>query len=478
MKPPIARPAWASIERDLEDELSDDLGSIVALERIVRVAQAEQLRLVRRARDRAALLDGVHDGSTSSDREFATRSFIAELATTLVVAEARASGMVGDAARLVELPATAAAFTAGDLGLAHVRTVMEVTSGASAELTARLEHEAIERAPRQTNASLRRSLRRLRERLEPQALEERRASAEADRRVCVDSAADGMAWLSVYMRAERAYAIKARLDAIAARAAEADAAGVSPSRGDTDAGQIADAAKLTDAAHGESPVVGTPAAAAVARPDHRTLTQRVADLVGDLLLSGTLEGDPTGFTALGAVTPRILVTVPVLSLLGQTNEPAELDGYGPIDAETARRIAAHAPSFQRILTHPETGAFLSYGRTSYRVPADLAGYLAVRDGRCRFPGCGRRARSADIDHTVDWAHGGSTSHENLAHLCRKHHRLKHRTRWRVTQEPGGVIRWTSPAGHVLRTYPERPFIAVPPDAAPGAEPGEATGRAA
>jgi hypothetical protein len=472
VKPPIARPATASIERDLEADLAGDLGSIVALERIVRVAQAEQLRLVRRARDRAALLEGVHDGSTSSDREFATRSFIAELATTLVVAEARASGMVGDAARLVELPATAAAFTAGDLGLAHVRTVMEVTSGASVELTAQLEHEAIERAPRQTNASLRRSLRRLRERLEPQALEERRASAEADRRVCVDSAADGMAWLSVYMRAERAYAIKARLDAIVERAAEADAASTST------AAAVTDAAPLGGGEVGASSGPGAPAAASVARPDHRTLTQRVADLVGDLLLSGTLEGDPTGFTALGAVTPRILVTVPVLSLLGQTNEPAELDGYGPIDAETARRIAAHAPSFQRILTHPETGAFLSYGRTSYRVPADLAGYLAVRDGRCRFPGCGRRARSADLDHTVDWAHGGSTSHENLAHLCRKHHRLKHRTRWRMTQEPGGVIRWTSPAGHVLRTYPERPFIAVPPDAALGAEPGEATGRAA
>ncbi|MFE6256569.1 DUF222 domain-containing protein [Agromyces sp. NPDC057865] len=472
MKPPIARPATPSIERDLEGDLADDLDSIVALERIVRVAQAEQRRLVRRARERAALLDGVHEGSTSSDREFATRSFIAELATTLVVAEARALGMVGDAARLAELPSAAAAFTVGDLGLAQVHTVMEVTSGASVELSARLELEAIERAPRQTNASLRRSLRRLRERLEPRALEERRASAEADRRVCVDPAADGMAWLSVYMQAERAYAIKARLDAIVARSAEVEAAGSSTPAG------VSDAASLSGAVVGASSDPRAPAAASVARPDHRTLTQRVADLVGDLLPAGTLEGDPTGFTALGAVTPRILVTVPVLSLLGQTNEPAELDGYGPIDAETARRIAAHAPSFQRILTHPETGAFLSYGRTSYRVPADLAGYLAVRDGRCRFPGCGRRARSADIDHTVDWADGGSTSHENLAYLCRKHHRLKHRTRWRMTQEHGGVIRWTSPAGHILRTYPERPFIAVPTDAAPGPEPGEATGCAA
>lgn len=28
------------------------------------------------------------------------------------------------------------------------------------------------------------------------------------------------------------------------------------------------------------------------------------------------------------------------------------------------------------------------------------------------------------------------------------------------QERGGVMRWTSPAGHVLRTWPERPFVPV------------------
>ena len=148
----------------------------------------------------------------------------------------------------------------------------------------------------------------------------------------------------------------------------------------------------------------------------------------------------------------------MLSLLGHTDEPAELDGYGPIDAGTARRLAAHAPSFQRILTHPETGAFLSYSRTTYRVPADLAGYLRTRDGTCRFPGCGRRAANCDVDHTVPWARDGHTRHDNLAHLCRKHHRLKHGTRWQMTQEPGGVIRWTSPAGREHITGPENPFV--------------------
>ncbi|WP_281350892.1 HNH endonuclease signature motif containing protein [Agromyces agglutinans] len=149
-----------------------------------------------------------------------------------------------------------------------------------------------------------------------------------------------------------------------------------------------------------------------------------------------------------------------MTLLGLSDEPAELDGYGPIDADTARRLAAHAPSMRRILVHPETGAVLSYGREHYRAPADLDGFVRVRDGQCRFPGCSRRAERADLDHTTAWEHGGRTDAANLAALCRHHHRLKHESGWRVEHEAGGVMRWTSPAGHVLRTLPERPFVPV------------------
>ena len=178
-----------------------------------------------------------------------------------------------------------------------------------------------------------------------------------------------------------------------------------------------------DAACGPDARWGSPA------PDSRTRAQRVLDTAADLLLAG-IRTDPDGhpIDADAAIVPRVLITVPVLTLLGHTDEPAELDGYGPIPADTARHLAAHAPSFHRILTHPETGAYLSYSRTTYRVPADLARYLRTRDGTCRFPGCGRRATTCDLDHTVPWNPDGHTRHDNLAHLCRRHHRLKHHTR--------------------------------------------------
>ncbi len=154
--------------------------------------------------------------------------------------------------------------------------------------------------------------------------------------------------------------------------------------------------------------------------------------------------------------PRVAVTVPALTLLGH-DEDAVLEGYGPIDPETARLLAAGAPSLTRILTHPETGAVLSVGRDTYRVPADLRRHLAVRDGTCRFPGCGRPARRCDVDHVTAAADAGATDASNLIHLCRHHHRLKHETSWRVrldamTQDAV----WRSPSGRVHVVPPAEP----------------------
>jgi hypothetical protein len=399
--------------------LTAELEQILGLERVIRAAQAEQFRRIEAARVLAAEVEGVTDASSPVEREFATRSFISELATTLVVHEASAGRLLAEAGHLTgPRVATLAALTSGEISIAQMRIVLDLTQALPHEKAAELERAALEMAPTKTNAACRRRLHRLRERLHPQPLAERRARVVEQRRVALDIAPDGMAWLSLFLEAERAVAIVERLDTLAEKRDETV-------------------------------------------PDPRTHAQRSADIAGDLLLAGSLDADErAGLSGTGRVAAHITVTVPVLSLLGVTDEPAELDGYGPIDADTARRLAAHAPSLERVLVHPETGAYLSYGRNRYRAPADLAGYLRIRDGRCRFPGCARRAGRCDVDHTIARARNGVTADFNLAHLCRKHHRLKHHTGWMMTHEAGGVIRWTSPAGHVLRTSPERPFTPV------------------
>ncbi|POH59078.1 hypothetical protein C3B59_17780 [Cryobacterium zongtaii] len=65
--------------------------------------------------------------------------------------------------------------------------------------------------------------------------------------------------------------------------------------------------------------------------------------------------------------------------------------------------------------------------------------------------------TSDVDHTDPWAGGGNTDCDNLAHLCEPHHRLKHLSHWRVTQEPGGVLHWTSPGKRSYRTDPANPI---------------------
>ena len=65
----------------------------------------------------------------------------------------------------------------------------------------------------------------------------------------------------------------------------------------------------------------------------------------------------------------------------------------------------------------------------------------------RFPGCTRSARKADADHVIPYAEGGTTSSDNIAPLCRRHHRLKTHSAWGYTMLEPGTYLWSSPHGY-------------------------------
>ncbi|MET0954748.1 MAG: HNH endonuclease signature motif containing protein [Cryobacterium sp.] len=146
-----------------------------------------------------------------------------------------------------------------------------------------------------------------------------------------------------------------------------------------------------------------------------------------------------------------------------------LEGYGPIDPETARRLAGNAPRWDRILTHPETGCVLSVGRDSYTPPADMRRYTEIRDQTCQGIGCNRKATTSEIDHTIPWNKGGPTAVGNLVHLCKACHRLKHQSSFSTKQSPTGALTWTSPGGKTYTREPANP-IGPPPRRAPAAPP--------
>ncbi len=77
--------------------------------------------------------------------------------------------------------------------------------------------------------------------------------------------------------------------------------------------------------------------------------------------------------------------------------------------------------------------------------------VAVRDGGCVFPGCDCPINWCDLHHVHHFEHGGDTSVENLAPLCRRHHGVTHTNGWVMTATPDQRFVWTTPAGRTLHS---------------------------
>jgi hypothetical protein len=146
----------------------------------------------------------------------------------------------------------------------------------------------------------------------------------------------------------------------------------------------------------------------------------------------------------------INVTIDLPTLLGLSENPGQLAGYGAIPASVARALASDG-KWRRFITDPQTGVLLDYGRQMYEPPQGLIDFLIARDRTCRFPGCRRSAALSDLDHAQSWEDGGTTSLDNLGALCRRHHQLKTHGGWQIESRSDGSCTWTSPLGKIYQT---------------------------
>jgi hypothetical protein len=397
----------------MDDSRGDLIDAVVVIDHLISSLTATRAELIdgtRRWIETAEDIGRRPGRHGWTDAHVARRVLVSELATALRISEREAGRLAAESETLVtEMPATLDVLRAGRISYRHAAVLVDQAWSLPPETRDPFAAALLGHAETLGADPFARLARRHREAAHPETPVTRRRAAFERRSVGVEAAHDGMAWLTAYLPAEQAVGIDDRLDRIAA-------ARLSPD-------------------------------------EHRSFAQLRADSFAELVLEGG-PGDSGGGRGATGIRAQVLVTVPVLTLLGGSEQSAQLEGYGPIDAETARRLAGGAPGFTRILTHPETGAVLSVGRTRYAVPAELRRVARFRDGTCRMVGCDRRAASCDVDHTTDWQHGGSTGLDNLAHLCRSHHRLKHHTGWSMAQRSGGVIEWTSPTGRVHTTAPE------------------------
>jgi hypothetical protein len=188
----------------------------------------------------------------------------------------------------------------------------------------------------------------------------------------------------------------------------------------------------------------------------------------------------------------VTITIPAATLHGQSDTPGTADGFGVLDGDDARDLAAAAarhPRTRWCITalnpdgtaaahaclpgrHPPPGSPDAVPRFTTplipvaRGPCDHAhaevGYhpsrklqhlIRARSATCTAPGCTRPAARCDLDHTVPWDQGGLTCECGLAPLCRHHHRCKQAEGWQLEQPQPGVLIWHTPAGRSYVTTP-------------------------
>ncbi|MGH8774272.1 MAG: DUF222 domain-containing protein [Jiangellaceae bacterium] len=356
-----------------------------------------------------------------------------EVAARLRLAPAAGEGLVSRSLCLVQtLPVTHAALAAGRIDARRADVIADELRRHKPEVAQLVDAEVAGKAEILTAPRLRRAVQKAVHRLVPVTVEQRREDAVARRQVSCTPAGDGMAWMEAFLPVEDAAALMNAIEAAAA------------------------AAKRTCAG------------------DERTLGQRRADALAAMgwtaLRTGRLGGCDCGprLDDLHGRPVSVLVTVAATTLLGLDDLPGELAGFGPIPAEVARRLAADG-TWQRLLTDPASGVVLDYGRTRYEPPADLVEHVNARDQTCRWPGCERPAERCECDHSEPYPLG-PTAAGNLGALCKAHHLVKHRSRWRVRQPEPGRFTWTSATGHIYVEETEPVAEPGPPRPPPASKP--------
>ncbi|MCM3884973.1 HNH endonuclease signature motif containing protein [Frankia sp. R82] len=317
-----------------------------------------------------------------------------EVALSAKLSTAEGGRQVAFAVRVVRrLPAAVKALHEGVIDLARLVALDRLTAQLDDELVAAVVSPVLAKGGRSSLAAFAQAVRRRILRVDPDGAQRRSEKAESCRRVERRAEPDGMARLALFLPAAKLWAVWARIDRLARQTGTADG---------------------------------------------RSLDQRRADVVHALLMG----------VDLGRVPVELQVIVPVETLLGLAEHPGEIPGYGPIPAEVVREMSGNSRcTWRQILTRQDTGELVDVAHRRFPSAA-LARKVRLRNRTCTLPGCDQPAAVSDLDHSVAWADGGRTREENLAPVCRRHHRMMGRRKHHPARKtsPSGSIGPSGPAG--------------------------------
>ena len=384
------------------------VGRIAELERVKSAAAAGQARAavaldaLRRAAEEAAGLPTARRG----------RGVASEIALARRDSPARGNRHLGFAKALVyEMPHTLTALGAG--ALSEWRATLIVRESACLDVEDRRAVDAelcgdLAGLDGMGDARVAAAARAIAYRLDPHAVVDRAAKAEAERTVTIRPAPDTMTYLTALLPVAQGVSVYAALRR------QADFCGDGRTRGQV----MAD-----------------------------TLVERV--------------------TGRAAATPTPIAVNLVLSdetLLGGAETPADLHGYGPIPAGVARGLVSAAlgdkrsrATLRRLYANPRSGALTAMESRARCFPRGLATFIELRDQRCRTPYCDAPIRHRD--HARPWAAEGPTSAANGLGACEQCNYVKESAGWRVqtdiAENGRHTAEFTTPTGARHRTVAPR-----------------------
>ena len=307
---------------------------------------------------------------------------------------------------------------------------VDATTGMSDELAMAVQDRVLPRAVAvidpdtgagcwRTRAWAVRELRRAVITVDPDAAAKRREQAQQRRGVSISfDHANAMAWITAYLPAHEAMAAYDTLTALAATLRSTDTAN------DPDT-----------------------------RP--RGWDTARADALIEIIRSAAEHLEATG--ALPSVHGHTRIDVGVIidlpTLLNLADHPGELLGYGPIDPDYARILAAQADTWRRWVIEPVTGHLLDLGRSRYKPSQELRDYILAAYPECSKPECDRHNPGLEIDHVTEWHDDGPTSAANLHALCWRDHLAKTTRQTSVRLNPDGTVTHTTRHGLTRSSEP-------------------------
>jgi len=413
--------------------------------------------------------------------EFADR----EVACALGLGALSAAAKLGMAQDLDQrLPGTRAAMIAGVLDEHKARLIVRATRVLTTSNAAVVEAQVLPRAATWSYNRLKSELARLVIAADPSTAAERHERARQRRAVTAQRREDGMGTLTADLSADDLATVWNALDAHArtSRAYAGAAQGDHRSMGQRRADGLVDvcAAYLDGVLAGDleyrAPHTSTgwttyrpnqpdasadapePGSSPEPTPEHpdqpapsasKVVARRVLSEAVLKRLRSTLQR-------------RSMVNVHVGAdvVLGVSDNPVYLDGYGWTPAPVGRRVLSEDAEMRRIIDDPITGHTLDISAKTYLPSPAMALAARMRDQVCTFPTCDTRAADCQLDHTIPHPKGrtGSgkpgdrhqTSVDGLGTLCDSDHRMKTLGGWQIAHTPHGW-EWISPHEKIYTT---------------------------